>query len=229
MGRRRDARWAPLSRCGVWSGPGHFWRGPPLDGGPRPRPLPAAPRPSPQRSVGASQAGIVTHGFFPPTAPREPPRAGGPGAHTQLLSSGHQGSHLILQGPEAQGGPHLPTEGQGGWGWACPGLRVKALFWAWPPARPGPGLCRMGNFAADSSPILTEGTAAACSSGPYTGKEFSLQKEAGLQQRPWPPAGLRTQILSPCCQTPPQQAPTCRRSLPRHSEEVVAHFRLECP
>lgn len=103
------------------------------------------------------------------------------------------------------------------------------MFWAWPPARPGPGLCRMGNFAADSSPIPTVGTAAACSSGPYTSKELSLRKEAGLRQRPRPPAGLRIQILSPCYQTPPQQAPTCPRSLPRHSEEVAAHSLLECP
>ena len=87
----------------------------------------------------------------------------------------------------------------------------------------------MGNFAADSSPIPTVGIAAACSSGPYTSKELSLRKEAGLRQRPRPPAGLRTQILSPWYQTPPQQAPTCRRSLPRHSEEVAAHSLLECP
>lgn len=221
----------PLASVGSGpeAGPGHFWRGPPLDGAPRPRPLPAAPRPSPRWPAGASQAkppGTMTHGFFPPTAPREPPRAGGPGAHTQLLSSG---PHLILQGPEAQGGPHLPTEGQGGWGQACPGLRLKALFWAWPPARPSPGLCRMGNFAADSSPIPTVGKAAARSSGPYTGKEFSLQKEAGLQQKPWPPAGLRTQILSPCYQTPPQRAPNHHRSLPQHSKEVAAHCLLGCP
>ena len=97
------------------------------------------------------------------------------------------------------------------------------------PARPSPGLCRMGNFAADSSPIPTVGTAAARQSGPHTGKEFSLRKEAGLQQKPWPPAGLRTQTFSPCYQTPPQRAPTHHRSLPRHSEEVAAHCLLGGP
>lgn len=110
-----------------------------------------------------------------------------------------------------------------------PGSPGQSLVLGLDPARPGPGLCRMGNFAADSSPIPTVGTAAACSSGPYTGKELSLRKEAGLRQRPRPPAGLRIQILSPCYQTPPQQAPTCPRSLPRHSEEVAAHSLLECP
>ena len=51
----------------------------------------------------------------------------------------------------------LPTEGQGGWSQACPGLRVKALFWAWPwPVQDGEFCCgfQPDSHSGDSSCML---------------------------------------------------------------------------